>query len=307
MRRKILTNTALILSVMLGFFAVGKAQSGSIQFSSGITVAIKTETFPPNDKNSFGNGFSSGTGYTGNTVHRVMTDTKNKIYFGYDLDVEKQGESGKFKVSIKPLSKNPGELFRQNSFDYSGFTAKSLPKYPAPFVLDDGDSVTLDILENRQTGGKISDIIKITAKPQKFFNYFSDREQAKDFTLNDVNLHFDKPEISIDGQKTTHGGGASGNVIWIFIPGKGRFIFSFRPQNAFDFKKNGTILDNRISFEYNGEKYEIVNKSPVLGSSGKWNLWMMFDESYNPSSENYSNAEYIFGAADEVKSLFDFK
>ncbi|MEO6590657.1 MAG: hypothetical protein ABIP06_15280 [Pyrinomonadaceae bacterium] len=305
MRNNKLVNTGLILVSTFVFFVIGKAQSGSIQFSNGITVAIKTETVPPNDKNSFENGFSSGTGYNGNTVHRVMTDTKNKIYFGYDLDVEKQGESGKFKISIKPLSKTPAELFRQNSLYYRGFTAKSLPKYPEPFILDDGDSITLDILENRQTQTKISDIIKITSKPQKFFSYFSDREKAKDFTIEDVLLHLDKPEISINGQKNNHGGGASGNVIWLYIPGKGRFIFSFRPQPEFNFQKAGIVSDDKILFEYNGEKYEIVNKSAVLGSGGKWNLWVMFDENYKPTDSGSSS--YEFGATDEVKYLFDFK
>ena len=35
---------------------------------------------------------------------------------------------------------------------------------PMPFLLDEGDSITLDILENRKTNTKISDFINITAK-----------------------------------------------------------------------------------------------------------------------------------------------
>ena len=306
MNKKNLTKTALILVLTLGVFAAAKAQSGAIQFSDGITVAIKTETVPPNDKNPLGNIYSSGTGYTNNTVHRVMTDAKNKIYFGYDLMVEKQGETGKFLVTIKPLSKSPAELFRQNSVDYKGFTAKSLPKYPGTIVIDDGDLITLDILENPQTQAKISDIIKITSKSHKFGNYFSEREKAEDFSIDDVQLHLDKPEISFNGQKTVHGAGASGNFVWAYIPGKGRFIFSFRPQPEYDFQKAGTISDNKILFEYAGEKYEIVNKSAVLGSGGKWNLWVMFDQNYQPS-DSESAASYTFGATNQVKYLFDFK
>ena len=306
MNNKYIANAVIILALTLGLYINGSAQSGAIQFENGITVAIKTETVPPNGENSSGNMYSSGTAYTGNTVHRVMTDTKNKIYFGYDLIVEKQGEAGKFKVAIKPLSKSPAELFRQNTIDYKEFTAKSLPKYPEAFVLDEGDSITLEILENRQTRTKISDIIKITSKWQKFGNYFSELEKAKDFTIEDVNIYLDKPEISINGKKTINGGGASGNVVWFYLPGKGRFIFSFRPQTEFSFQKTGMILDNKIIFEHNGEKYEIVNKTPVLSSGGKWNLWIMFDQNFQPPSP-YSPNEYMFGATDDVKYLFDFK
>lgn len=302
---KILANAVFIFALMLGFSAIGKAQSHAIRLGNGITVAIKTETVPPDDKNSPGNTYSSGTGYTGNIVHRVMMDAKNKIYFGYDLVVEKQNESGKFRVEIKPLSKSPNKLFVQNSSDYSGFTAKTLPKYPDAVFLDDGDSVTMEILENQQAGIKISDIIKVNSEWKKFGSYFSERESAKDFTIDEVNMYFDKPEISVNGQKTIHGGGASGNVIWFYIPGKGRFIFSFRPQPEFDFRKNGMILDNKMIFEHDGEKYEVVNKSPVLNSGGKWNLWVIFDRNYQPESPDLPNS-YVFGAASKVKYLFDF-
>ena len=299
-----LIKSVLILVLALSFFIDGKAQSGSTTIN-GITVAIKTETFPPNDKDPSGNIYSSGTGYTGNTIHRIMMDTKNKIYFGYDLIAEKQGESGKFKVEIKTLSKSPAELFRNNSADYSGYTAKSLAKYPESLILDDGDSITFDILENPQTQTKILDVIKITSKQQNFGYYFSEREKATDFTIENVELHLDKPEISINGQKTTYRSMASGNIVYVYLPGKGRFIFSFRPQPDFNFQKTGTVLDNKILFEFNGEKYEIINKSPVLGSGGKWNLWVMFDENFKPSPD--AGSSYEFGASGDVKSLFNFR
>lgn len=306
MNNKNLLQGVLILFLTFGFFVNAKAQSGAVQLGNGITVAIKTETVPPNDKNPLGNIYSSGTGYTGNIIHRVMMDTKNKIYFGYDLVAEKLDENGKFKVEIKQLSKSPAELFRQNADDYKDYTAKSLPNYPEAFVLDEGNSITLELLENLQTGTKISDIIKISSKGQNFNNYFSFSENAKDFTIEEINLRLDKPEISINGQKSIYGSSVSGNVVYFYLPGKGRFIFSFRPQPDFNFQKIGTVIDNKIFFEVNREKYEITNKSPVLGSGGKWNLWVMFDENFKPGSSHTSSSSE-FGASGDVRSLFDFR
>ena len=315
MKNKYLVKTGILAMLMFALFCVtAEAQYGIYQLPSGTTVVIKTETVPPSDSSPFGNAYSSVTDYYGETVHRVMFDNKSKTYFGYDLAIEKLGETGKFKVTIKPLSKaldklmNSATSYSGEKPNYINFTEKSLPKYPDAVTIDDGDTITLDILENRKTNMKIADFIKITAKPHKFAApYFSEREKAKDFTLNDVNLMLDKPEISINGQKSNHGTKASGNVVWVYIPGKGRFIFSFRPQTESNFQKTGMILDNKIIFEYAGEKYEITNRSPVLNSGGKWNLWVMFDQNYQPSNDNYSNAEYVFGAADKIDFLFDKK
>ena len=310
MKNRNLINSVLISVLTVVSFGTINAQSGSIQFDN-VVVAIKTETVPPGSSDSLGNIYSSGTTFSGNIVHRVMTDTKNKMYFGYDVAVEKQGETDKFKVSIRPLSKSPNQILGRHEAsalpDYDKFTAQSLPKYPEAVILDDGDTITLDILQNPQTRVKISDIIKVTSKSKKFGNYFSERENAKDFTIGDVDLRFDYPDILINGEKSKFGGGASGNVIWIYIHGKGRFIFSFSPHPGYNFQKSGVILDNKISFDHDGDSYEFINKSPVLGSGGKWNLWIMFDQNYKPSYKISPESPYQFGAADKVEYLFSNK
>ncbi len=315
MRNRQMINLFAGLAFVLSLIGTAYAQSGSIGFPNGITVAIKTETVPPSNSGSLGNAYSSGSTYSGsgNIVHRVMTDTKNKIYFGYDVVVEKQAESEKFVVTIKPLSKTPAQVMGkyarpvENGPDYTKFTPRSLPKFPDPVILNDGDTITLDILENPQTNGKISDIIKVTSKPGRFPSHFSEREKAKDFTIDDVNLLLDAPEILIDGRKSQLGGRASANLLWVYFNGKGRFIFSFVPQPGYDFQKTGMILDNKILFDHNGESYEFINKSPVLGLGGKWNLWVMFDPDYKPSHKLSPESLYEFGGATKVEYLFDKK
>lgn len=307
-----LVKTGILAALMFVIFSVTvNAQYGVYRLPSGTTVAIKTETVPPGDSNVFGNAYSSVTDYLGETVHRVMFDSKSKTYFGYDLAIEKLGETGKFKVTVKPLSKTLDKLVTSATAssgerpNYKDFTEKSLPKYPDAVTIEDGDTITLDILENKKTGMKVSDFIKITSKPDNFYKpYFSERTKVKDFTLDDVNLIINQPKILVNGQIIKDGGGgASGNIIWIGIPEKGRFIFSFRPHSQYNFQKTGIILDNKIIFEYNGESYELINKTPVLSVGGKWNLWIMFDPNYQPSLPN----AYSFGSADDVKYLFDNK
>jgi hypothetical protein len=94
----------------------------------------------------------------------VIGDKTNGAYFGYDLVIETAADApNKFKVSFKPLSTNPPEQMRLiNS------AIRSLPKYPEDMIVEDGDTIALDILFNPQTKVKIVDLIKITTKrPQQ--------------------------------------------------------------------------------------------------------------------------------------------
>ncbi len=310
MRNRSLIDTVLIFVCGIAFFGSTAAQTAD-QVETATFFEVRTNTVPATTfemlKQLYAMGASSSGGHT---FHRIIADPKNRTFFGYDLVVQKQDGTSKLLVTFKPLSETPNQLLKRrapadNTTDYDTFTAQSLPKYPEALILDSGDTITLDIFENPQTKAKISDVITITSKPLGPRTSSSERLPAKDFGIEDVNLRFDSPDILINGEKSNFGGGASGPVIWFNVFGKGRFIFSFAPQLGYNFQKTGTILDNKILFEHDGQRYEIVNKSPVLGSGGKWNLWVMFDPAYQPLYKPSANSPYEFGAADKVEYLFD--
>jgi len=62
----------------------------------------------------------------------------------------------------------------------------------------------------------------------------------------------------------------------------GRFIFSVMPHPGYDFKKVGVIENNKIKFTLNGENYEWISNTPVIGQGGNWNLYVLYDPSYVP-------------------------
>lgn len=302
MRIKNMAKSFLVGGFIAALSVFSNAQEGGRTLADGFTVAVKTEKTPPdnNRQTDYIKTIETSSGYT---INRLIIDEKNKIYFGYDLKVAPEDDKkNKFRISFAPLSINPKNFFKAELY-----LAQTLPEYPAEVTVEAGETVTFDVLENPQTHAKISDIIKIIRKQNKFAGNFAEREQAKDFTIDDINLRLDEPEISIGGEKTKTGSAASGSIVWVYIEGKGRFIFSFAPQSGFNFQKTGVILDNKILFEYNGEKYQFTNKSPVLGAGGKWNLWILFDGKYQPSDKLSPDSPYQFGAADKVESLFGNK
>lgn len=305
-------NICLVIVCVFTLFNVSKGQQGMFLLNNGTTVLIKTETNPADDSaKSLGNIYTSN---SGNLVHRIMTDKKNKIYFGYDLLVEKQDKSERFKVSFKPLSKKPFDFGKDNTnvsgFNYysqfEDFKEKKLPNYPKDIVIEDGDTLTLDLLENPKTKTKISDLIKIVSNSSDFgYQFITEDKPARDFSFEDIMLRLVKPKININDKRYDTGGSVAGNVNWIYIHGKGRFIFSFHPQPEYSFQKIGVIQDNKILFKFNGDKYEFVSEAPILGQGGKWNLWVMYDSTYQPGEQMSEENMFHFGAASDVKYLFD--
>ncbi|MDQ3711472.1 MAG: hypothetical protein M3388_04560 [Acidobacteriota bacterium] len=305
MKNKKFVFLCLIWTLCCGFFGEVEAQEGSVTFKNGITIAVKSETTPAdsvnNELTNISNTYSTYSNNSlENTMHRLMTDKKNKLYFGYDLVVTPQSEKNKFKVSIKPLSINPNKLVNVDNF-----TAQVLPKYPDEMLVDDGDIITLEILENVQTRIKIFDLIKITTENLRGGNYFLERKLARDFTIDDVELQLTNLEAFVNGEKIGKGGGGmSGANVYFYFQGKGRFIMSPFPRQGFNLQKIGVIENNKISFTFNGDNYKFVSTSPVLGTGGKWNLWILHDPEYQSSYTFSPGSTYEFGAADDIKFLF---
>lgn len=76
------------------------------------------------------------------------------------------------------------------------------------------------------------------------------------------------------------------------------------PRKGFDFQKIGTVENNKISFTFNGDNYKFVSTSPVLGSGGKWNVWVLHDSEYRSTFQLSPSSPYEYGAADSIESLF---
>jgi len=300
MKSKTFFYLCLICGLCFVFFSDIKAQEGSVRFKSGITVAIKTESAPVDSTNGT-RGSVVFTSASENTMHRLITDGKNKLYFGYDVVVTPQSEKDKFIVSIKPLSINPGKFVNVNNL-----VAQALPKYPDEILVGDGDTITLEILENPQTRVKIFDLIKITNENQRGGGFFSERKPARDFTVDDIELRMTNLEIFVNGERINKGGGGgvSGANIYFYFADKGRFIISPFPRKGFNLQKIGVVENNKISFTFNGDNYKFVSTSHVLGTGGKWNLWILHDAEYRSSYNLSPNSPYEYGAADKIEFLF---
>ena len=218
-------------------------------------------------------------------IHRVLTDSERRVVFAYDLAIHSDPVTKKFSLVVLPADEAFRRSFLKDSAPlraHEGFA--TFQKSTSPQTLDDGDAVSLELLVNRESGVKIVDVVKVTFDRSTLREKYLETA-PKDFTLDALALSVKSYELRIDGTlvgKSKSKLGCAGSLLWLYIPDRGRFIFSLVPRLGYQFQKIGLLDDNRIEFEYNGEFYEWTSGDSILATGGVWNLWVLHDYDYEP-------------------------
>lgn len=72
-------------------------------------------------------------------------------------------------------------------------------------------------------------------------------------------------------------------------------VFSFAIHDGF--LKSGTIRDNVLSFQSNGQQYKIRTPDLIFGAKGAWNLYVMHDPQYQ------SKVDWVSIGIDRLENL----
>lgn len=221
-------------------------------------------------------------------VHRLLADAAGKLIFGYDLWVAPDSAAKKFRIVVRPLdpqygnrlwTKTPGA-----SESFQSVSISTFPKPTEPQTLDDGDAFSLDLLVNPDSGVKIVDVVKVTFDRSSLRDV-DPRMTPRDVTPDVVAMEMKDYSLLINDNLAATGKsktGCTGSLLWLYIPNRGRFVFSLVPRAGYEFRKAGIIENNRIEFTVNGDRYEWLSSSPILRGDGTWNLWVLSDSSYTP-------------------------
>ena len=280
-----------------------------LPLANGGFVAFRSEM--PGDKNAANNNSLSGLLYAqafageNRIIHRVLTDAQQNVVFGYDLWINADPITKKFSVAVLPAD----EAFRRSFLkDFTTTRSNSafatFPKSTSPQTLDDGDAVSLELLVNRESGAKIVDVVSVTFDRTRLRDGYLE-SAPKDFTLDAVALGIKSYTLLVNGNevsKSKSSIGFSGALLWLYIPERGRFIFSLVPRKGYDFEKTAVLDENKITFTIDGERYEWVSSTSILPNGGTWNLWVLRDRNYTPL---FSAEESQPRSAPKTPNIFD--
>jgi len=277
--------------------------SGSSVINPGVTVRFKTMLkwigAPPDN---LGRGFGrSGSGSGHNAFQRVVVDNNTGSYFGYELAFGEGDATTGYLVTFQQPSDGFSHLLRQPP-GVAPLNPMPPPKYPAPQLVHDGDTLEIDLMASPDGTQKLTDYIEISLHDPETPGAAATAE-PRDFTVDDGPLKFQGGPfmVSRQGQRiqaTSLFYGRPGATFWVAIPGQGRYILSLTPQNGFT--KAGAIRGNVISFQDAEQEYEVRLLGPVAGAGKAWNLYMLHDLTYDPGP-NQPNA--IRAGTDRLENL----
>jgi hypothetical protein len=267
-------------------FDGGSAQDGKSQLivpmQSGAFVRIRTEADAQWGGDATSNLIEAED--KPNLLHRVFVDSRNQLFFGYELVVERAAEARYFWVTVRALSDDYlSELFERPAFRgrrlHPSYNATAFPA--GPQFVRDGDTFALDVLRNPRTGAKIVDVIQVSLSDPSLRQAATD-QPPRDFAPEDVQLKVSDYKLRVNGETVYRStGGCSGALVWFSVGDRGRFVFSLVERPGYKFEKVGTVRHNLIRFESGGDTYEWESALPVVGTGGNWNIWVLHDPDYS--------------------------
>lgn len=260
----------------------------------------------------------------GGVIYRVMLDRERRLYFGYGAAVAPASEAGRYRVTVMPLALTPGLARSILGDDYAAWTALQGPSTGsvhwdsvasrAPELgaigprsvtteIGAGEVLSLTLLTNPATGQQIVDYVSVQ-NPQPFrgFEVVAPREFSfaagapRDFGIEDAELRISAPRLSIDGrlQESTLNltGSAAGTIVWIYVPGRGRFFLSLAPHAELGFSRAGEVRGSALTFTAGGETFALVSGGRIAGSA-PFNLYVRHEPEWVPTYQHADRSAFI--------------
>jgi hypothetical protein len=164
---------SLSLALVAFALAAGPAggQENGARFSTVTVEGVGTVAFSLLHTGAGGDGDelrqgASGGGDHPRTVSRIIWDPATGIYFGYEVDVTRA--SGGFRLEFHPL-RHESVLEQAAAMGLAGAVSPrplaTTPRFPPAQTLGEGEILTLELLSNPTTGGRIFDVLKVSAEP----------------------------------------------------------------------------------------------------------------------------------------------
>ncbi|MGA3098619.1 MAG: hypothetical protein ABSF25_19370, partial [Bryobacteraceae bacterium] len=197
---------------------------------------------------SLGGGYSIGGSGAALSGGAYLRDRSVGSYCGYEYTLEGVA-TGQFRASLSamPLSRLKE---RTAPFRLQGqFGAP--PGLPASQTVQVGEPFEVTLSE--RGGERIYDriVLSWTAPP--------DSPWIRSASAQNGSMRLAGPQLYIDGQLTASQRDAgSGPVIWVHLPGQGRFLVALDPQGNPRFTKGGHVSGNVIEFQSGNTQFKIA-------------------------------------------------
>ncbi len=240
------------------------------------------------------------------SLHRLLVDTKRRLYYGYDITITKGASPNTFNISIQPLSATAERYFLDHRWSQLCRDCEpprsmgAAQRFPPPRMVRPGEVITLDLLQDDRNGDVVSDEVTIdrtVAEPSP--SRTGHVAPPMDLKGESVWLQMVSAKLLVNGEPAVpdanSGGSVQGEIVFTDLPGHGRVYLSLGPQPGCRFKRIGVVAGKAITFTIDGNQYEWVSAGPIatadpvapFTSSQSWNVWGIRDPDWQSFEGRY--------------------
>jgi hypothetical protein len=256
----------------------------------GLRIEFATRIEPGRALPAF-DGSVIDAGVAGSAAQRFIEDPAHRTTFGYEIRLEPATDGASATLHIEPLH-DPQHAVK-NGWSSFGLPT-GLPKYPVIPNLRVGDTAAIDLLVNPSTGQKIVDYLTLKQKQPPALPH--------DFSLADIELFLDQPDVTVGGKTYPSASpvGISGTVVWLYVEGHGRYIFSLFPNEKLGLRKSGSVNSAYLTFRDRDTEFRVTSKSAIAPGNGTYNLYVLSQPSWHPRG---ASGPIRIGAASGIEAL----
>jgi hypothetical protein len=282
----------VLFSVLLAVnCASGDLMSGSASAANGVGFSYVTRLEPPAPPLTH---FGGGTVGDKAVIKRFLCDERQNTYFGYDISIEPLGD-GRFRYTFAPLTITPAKM---QSIYRKQVTWKPLPlpQQPATQILRQGQTVALDLFVNGVTGQRLVDYITAQGRSR----VQAPPGPARDFSVEEATLELSEPQLTANGNVigSSVRFSLTGSPVWVYIPERGRFIFSLQPHPELGFRKAGEVRGNTLTWGWGGDEFSLSTDKRIAPGEGAYNLYVFNDPSFHIRTSD----PFTLGAGGKLES-----
>jgi catechol 2,3-dioxygenase-like lactoylglutathione lyase family enzyme len=235
--------------------------------------------------------------------HRVFVDPVAETYWGYDLEVKPLGETGTAQLRFKPLTLNadqlPKDYHPRHVPNVATFHALPPPQLPSG-TFESGEVIAVEVMRNPATGQKVVDYIEVEFEPV----YAEVKAEPRDYKVSDALLQIANPSLRVNGVDvaaalTIADRSLKSPLVWLSVPGHGRFLLSLCSHTGAGFQKAGVVSAFGLSFSWNGDRFDLLSRTQITEPSGNWNLYVL----PAPSSSADVGQGFAYGELNTLKGF----
>jgi hypothetical protein len=129
------------------------------------------------------------------------------------------------------------------------------------------------------------------------------RPPSRDFFDADAELVVTKPRVSLNGHAVELPQGlppdlvlaVRGKIVWIYLPGHGRYLLSLAPRSGFGLA--GQVGGMSLEFELRSDEIQIYAKERIAAGSAMYNLYVLHQPDWLPPDET-GRSRALMGSSD---------